>query len=105
MRPDGPAGVRTPRLHRDYARLGQVEAAEERGDLRLAARHVGDAPCCPACLALATATGLSRSRVARRTGSARILPGSRRSSWMNAVAPAGWLAISARACASTIGWM
>ena len=32
------------------------------------------------------ATGLLRSRVARNSGSARILPGSRRSAWMNAVA-------------------
>jgi hypothetical protein len=49
------------------------------------------------------ATGRPRSRVARSLGSLRILSGSRRSPWMNAVEPPGLLVIRARACASTIG--
>jgi butyryl-CoA dehydrogenase len=36
------AAVWMPRLHGDHARIEEVESGEERGDLRLAARHVVD---------------------------------------------------------------
>src|SRR3984957_11753051 len=43
----GQRAVGPPCLHGDHARVNQVEAAEEGGDLRLAARHVGDAALLP----------------------------------------------------------